>query len=114
MLVKKLLAGVAAFAMLSGVAHAGVVYQGSVTTTVPFIGPVTSTNTVAVLAADVLNPGVNSNTALITISGSSQGNNGTASNTDGATFTLKGSVTPDCAYYSGNADTNIDFGTIGI
>jgi hypothetical protein len=114
MLVKKLMAGVAAFAMLSGVAHAGVVYQGSVTATVPFLGPVTSTNTVAVLAADVLNPGVGSNTALITISGSSQGNNGTASNTDGATFTLKGSVTPDCAYYSGNADTNIDFGTIGI
>ena len=48
------------------------------------------------------------------IQGGSAGNNGTASLTDGATFTLKGAVTKDCAYYTGNANTTIDFGTIGI
>lgn len=111
MQMKKLLAGVAALAMISSVAQAGVIYQGSVTTAG---GLLTSTSTPLVLAADLLNPGPNSGTSLITIVGGSLGNNGTASNTDGATFTLKGSVTPDCAYYSGNADTNIDFGTIGI
>jgi hypothetical protein len=114
MQVKKLLAGVAVLAMVSGVAHAGVIYQGSVTTQVPILGPVTSNNAIAVGIADLTNPGVTSGTSLITISGSSAGNNGTASNTDGATFTLKGSVTPDCAYYSGSADTNVDFGAIGI
>ncbi|WP_312146209.1 hypothetical protein [Brevundimonas sp.] len=48
------------------------------------------------------------------IQGGSAGNNGQESNTDGATFTLKGNVTKDCAYYTGNANTTIDFGTIGI
>ena len=47
--------------------------------------------------------------------GGSQGDNGTASNNDGATFTLKGSVSTDCAYYSGSSNAQtIDFGTIGI
>ncbi|MET4684909.1 hypothetical protein [Brevundimonas faecalis] len=47
--------------------------------------------------------------------GGSQGNNGTAANQDGATFTLKGAVTTDCAYYSGSSTSQtIDFGTIGI
>lgn len=116
-----LMAGVAAIAM-AGAASADTVYQGSVTTNttvnIPFVGPVTiqntSTNPVAVLAADLLNPGLNSNTSLIVISGSSAGNNGTAATSDGATFTLKGAVSTDCAYYTGNASTTIDFGTIGI
>lgn len=46
--------------------------------------------------------------------GSSSGNNGTASLTDGATFTLKGNVTKDCAFYSGTGNQTLDFGTIGI
>ncbi|MEG2498353.1 hypothetical protein, partial [Brevundimonas sp.] len=33
--------------------------------------------------------------------GSAEGNNGTAANNDGATFTLKGNVTKDCSFYSG-------------
>ncbi|WP_426024583.1 hypothetical protein [Brevundimonas sp. PWP3-1b1] len=48
------------------------------------------------------------------VQGGSAGNNGTASTSDGATFTLKGAVSTDCAYYTGNASTTIDFGTIGI
>lgn len=47
--------------------------------------------------------------------GGSQGDNGTAANNDGATFTLKGVVSTDCAYYSGSSNSQtIDFGTIGI
>ena len=40
--------------------------------------------------------------------------NGTAEASDGATFTLKGAVSTDCAYYSGTGDQVLDFGTIGI
>ncbi|WOB78616.1 hypothetical protein [Brevundimonas nasdae] len=65
------------------------------------------------LAAQVLTNS-NQNVSLIQISGSSAADNGTASNNDGATFTLKGAVSTDCAYYTGNASTTIDFGTIGI
>ncbi|WP_312136332.1 hypothetical protein WEU32_10545 [Brevundimonas sp. BH3] len=47
--------------------------------------------------------------------GSSQGNNGTASMNDGATFTLKGNVTKDCSFYSGSSTSQtLDFGTLGI
>lgn len=69
----------------------------------------------AVGLADLADPGVNSNIALFTIS--SQGfaaNTSAASTTNGATFSLSGNVTPDCAYYFGNADTNVNFGDIGI
>ncbi|WP_374515227.1 hypothetical protein, partial [Brevundimonas sp.] len=39
----------------------------------------------------------------------------TAANSDGATFTLQGTVSTDCAYYSGNNNTEtLDFGQIGI
>src|SRR5690606_16464488 len=41
--------------------------------------------------------------------------NGTSSTSDGATFTLQGTVSTDCAYYSGNNNTEtLDFGQIGI
>jgi hypothetical protein len=46
--------------------------------------------------------------------GESEGNNGTAATSDGATFTLKGAVSTDCAYYSGTGNQVLDFGTIGI
>ena len=47
--------------------------------------------------------------------GGAQGDNGTAAGDDGATFTLKGMVSTDCAYYSGSSTSQtIDFGTIGI
>ncbi len=46
--------------------------------------------------------------------GNATGDNGTAAASDGATFTLKGAVSTDCAYYSGTGDQVLDFGTIGI
>ncbi|WP_392352934.1 hypothetical protein V8F63_09255 [Brevundimonas sp. LF-1] len=47
--------------------------------------------------------------------GNSQGDNGTASNSQGATFTLKGQVATDCAYYAGTqAGRTLNFGAIGI
>ena len=47
--------------------------------------------------------------------GEAADNNGTAETSDGATFTLTGSVSTDCAYYSGNNNTEtLDFGQIGI
>ncbi|MGH6997589.1 hypothetical protein [Brevundimonas sp.] len=53
--------------------------------------------------------------SMIEIKGLSADNNGTASTSDGATFTLKGAVSTDCAYYSGSSNSQtIDFGTIGI
>jgi hypothetical protein len=111
-----LMAGAAALALTAAPAMADSIYQGSVT--VPQIfgnGTTTSTATWAVGLADIANNwGLLTNTSLIVISGGSAGNNGTASTSDGATFTLKGEVDTDCAYYTGNASTTIDFGTIGI
>ena len=47
--------------------------------------------------------------------GNATDNDGTAANSDGATFTLQGTVSTDCAYYSGNNNTEtLDFGQIGI
>lgn len=115
-----LLAGVAAVALSATSALAsGSVYQGSVTTHGSFFGiPFSNTtnNGLAVLAADLLNPTVdNSSTALITISSSGfAANTANTSTTNGATFSLKGNVTPDCAYYFGDANTTVNFGVIGI
>ncbi|SFS91394.1 hypothetical protein, partial [Brevundimonas viscosa] len=58
--------------------------------------------------------GVNSNISLITLSGSSEGDNGTAQTSTSNTFTLTGDVNPDCSFFVGNVNTTIDFGTIGI
>ena len=119
MKIASLLAGVAIVALSATAASAGPnIYQGSVTgsyNNFPISLNGTTNNTTVVGLVDALiNPGVNSNIALITISGGAANNNGTASNTAGATFTLKGNVTKDCAYYTGNASTTVDFGTIGI
>ena len=47
--------------------------------------------------------------------GASVGDNGTASMTEGASFTLKGAVTKDCAFYTGSLSSQtLDFGTLGI
>ncbi|WP_157004410.1 hypothetical protein, partial [Brevundimonas nasdae] len=77
------MAGAAALAMIAAPAMAGTVYQGSATGTVNlgFFGSLSGTtnNTFLVGLVDALNPTVNSNVSLITISGSSAANNGTAS-----------------------------------
>ncbi|WP_313003193.1 hypothetical protein, partial [Brevundimonas sp.] len=76
-----LFAGVAAVALTAGAASADPIYQGSATgsVSIPFVGTLsgTSTNTALVGAIDLfVNPGVNSNISLFTISGGSAGNNG--------------------------------------
>ncbi|MBD3837458.1 hypothetical protein [Brevundimonas sp.] len=116
-----LMAGVAAIAT-AGAASADPIYQGSATGSHTFTVwgvPVatlsgTSTNPYVVGLVDALNPGINSNISLFTVSGFSASDNGTAEGAKSATFTLKGKVNTDCAYYTGNASTTIDFGTIGI
>lgn len=46
--------------------------------------------------------------------GQSHGNVGETSTSESATFTLKGRVTKDCAFYTGSGNQTLDFGTIGI
>lgn len=123
MKIASLLAGAALAALTATAATAGnPVYQGSVTThgVIPFLNipySTTNTSTLAVAAADALNPGINSNTALFVIEGlpGFSNNSGTANAAvNGASFSLSGSVSADCAYYVGNASTTIAFGQIGI
>ena len=117
MKIASLLAGVAVVALSATAASAGPnIYQGSVTNHLyPIVGGPNTNATWAVGAADIANNWFGlSNTSLIVISGGAANNNGTNSLTAGASFTLKGNVTKDCAYYTGNASTTVDFGTIGI
>ena len=124
MKIATLLAGVAAVALSAGAASADPIFQGSMISPVAIsvpnvlsmpanqhLGNVGQLNAAAGLRTAGTLP---ADISLITISGGSAANNGTASNTDGATFTLKGAVSTDCAYYTGNVNTTIDFGTIGI
>ena len=113
-----LLAGVAAVAVSATSAMAGPsIYQGSVTRPALFGGTVTNTDNVSVGAADLaqafgLLPG---SVALFTIDSNGFANNtASTSTTNGATFSLQGNVTPDCAYYFGSANTTVNFGQIGI
>lgn len=110
------LAGATAVALAltaTAASASGPVYQGSVTTHGFFGG--TTNNSVAVLAADLLNPGIGDSTALMTIKSLGfAGNTSSASTNNGATFSLSGNVTPDCAYYIGDTVTSVNFGTIGI
>ena len=111
MKLQALLAGVAALALASA-AQAGTINKGQQT-----IGGTTYTvPTAQFTPAQNLANAQNGNSATSSwhVVGRSFDNNGTASNADGATFTLKGAVSTDCAYYTGNASTTIDFGTIGI
>ncbi|WP_306002866.1 hypothetical protein [Brevundimonas sp. C43] len=105
-----LMAGVAAIAM-AGVASADTVYQGSTGA-----AGVNVNGTGAVIAANTANALglLGPNVSLYTVSGGSFGNIGNESNSDGATFTLKGNVTTDCVYYTGNGSQTIDFQEIGI
>lgn len=108
-----LLAGVAVAAMMTTSAFADPIFKA---TTLTGFGTITTTNPLSLggIAAlvNVDNPSSLLSTAVV--AGLSVGNTGTASTTDGETFTLKGKVTPDCTYYSGAPVAAIDFGTIGI
>jgi hypothetical protein len=82
-------------------------YTGSTRDTGFLVGPVTA----AVNSGANLHPGI----ALFTMdSNGFADNQGTANTSSTATFSLTGSVTPDCAYYTGGTATNVDFGQIGI
>jgi len=126
---KILIAGVAIAAILSpSVASADDVFQGSASSAVAQLiagGSANAVNMPALTAVQNLTqitrlnnlqtgnalPG---NVSLITLSGHSEGNNGTAQNSTSNTFTLEGDVTPDCSFFVGNVNSTIDFGTIGI
>lgn len=120
MKIASLLAGVAVVAMTATAAMADPIAQGSTNRAGLFVGGPSATNKntdslygASIVAAAILNN--QPNVSLITITGGSTGNVGGAGDEDvGATFTLRGEVDKDCAYYVGNVDQLIDFGTIGI
>lgn len=124
-----------ALALTATAASAGpAVYRGGVTGTVQITPPVvinlpfggsftipgtsfsgSSNDSTIVGIADALNPGINSSVALFTMESAGFANNTAATTlSNGATFSLTGNVTPDCAYYTGGTTTSVDFGQIGI
>lgn len=118
-----------ALALTATAASAGpAVYRGAATGTLSTpIGSITGTvktgdsffgfnyGTPTIQALDAANPGINSNIALFTIDSAGFSNNsGTANTSNSATFSLSGTVTPDCAYYTGGTTQSIEFGQIGI
>ena len=116
-----LLAGVAAVALTAGAASAQDIHQGQSSLT----GALTMNGNNGGFLGPILNIPANLNLANAQNGGSAVSswhavgnavdNNGTAETSDGATFTLTGSVSTDCAYYSGNNNTEtLDFGQIGI
>ncbi len=133
--IASLMAGAAVLALAAPAAADGSIYQGSVATShnfnlsIPGVGSINltagaaSNNTTLVGVADLWqNAGplpfgltFPNSISLFTIdSDGFSGNVGTAEGQAGATFSLKGNVTPDCAYFVGHADTTINFGEIGI
>lgn len=109
MKIASILAGVAIAALTASAASADPIYQGSAG-----IGGANSTSGAAIGAAVLANAFVPGSFSVFTVSGGSLGNVGNASNSDSAEFTLQGKVTKDCVYYTGNASSVINFGTIGI
>lgn len=111
MKIASILAGVAIAALTASAASADPIYQGSTGA-----GGFNFNSTGAVATADGLNAigWLPSDVSLFTVKGLSLGNVGNASNSDSAEFTLQGKVTKDCVYYTGNASSVINFGTIGI
>lgn len=126
MKIASILAGVAVAALTASAASADVINEGQRTNNVVIAGVVVPLNTVNVPslpgAAGVAQSAVNfalannggAQQAAWHAVGLSAGDIGQAAGSDGATFTLKGAVSTDCAYYSGTGDQVLDFGTIGI
>ena len=122
MKISTLLSTVAVAAVLASPAAAGTINQGQYYTGLPgFLGgphnsPITSVGD----ALNIVNAQAHFGAVSNLVSawhavGSSAGNNGTASMADGASYSLKGNVSKDCAFYSGSsASHSLDFGTIGI
>ena len=131
----RLLAGVAALALMSTAAQAGDVYHASMAIPAGNPGPVvniggtnyvvsnnglaqTFNETTYPLASAYLQGASVMNSAatvsMIEIIGSSAANNGTASELITNVFTISGNVTADCSFFVGNVDRSINFGVIGI
>ena len=125
---KFLIASAAIAALIAGPASADDVFQGSASSAVAQMVGGGTANAVSMTALtnfqnigqitrlyNLQNLGtLPGNISLITLSGSSEGDNGTAQTSTSNTFTLTGDVNPDCSFFVGNVNTTIDFGTIGI
>ena len=115
----QLIAGVAALALSATAASAGSFSQSAYNIGPFFGGATSSQNFVAgQLAAGLgksanLLSGGDEIASWISASGSVANNIGTAGNAS-ASFTLKGEVSQDCSFYSGNINTVLNFGQIGI
>ncbi|MBX9460143.1 MAG: hypothetical protein KL785_02415 [Brevundimonas sp.] len=123
MKIVSLLAGVAAVALTAGAVSAQDINQGQ--TQRNLVGPGGGTYTYSFSPGTIaaIDHGRNIQRAAGTLPGASSwhalgnavDNNGTAALSDGASFTMTGTVSTDCAYYSGNNDTEtLAFGQIGI
>lgn len=137
----RLLAGVAALALMSTAAQAGDVYHASMSLGSTGVGPLVQiapgqgTSQVGGAPGTLINEttfgsgfdtggyigkvadtnmNTTSNYSLIEIIGSSAANNGQAQTNISNTFTISGNVTPDCSFFVGNVDRRINFGVIGI
>lgn len=137
----RLLAGVAALALMSTAAQAGDVYHASMAVyqpggngptvpynggnwfvfgngtfneTQPFVGQPADFAEAYLQGASSQVMNTNANVSMIEIIGFSADNNGTAETTITNDFSLSGTVTPDCSFFVGNVDRSIDFGVIGI
>lgn len=133
----KLLVGAAALALSAGAAHADEIYQGAATVYAPAfgqsVGSFNSEDTTTlpwwlgggtlptglwgIEALDALGIESNDNqpyVSMILIEGEAAGNTGQTDTSHTAKFNLSGTVDEDCAFYVGDVNTDIDFGTIGI
>lgn len=125
MKIASILAGVAVAALTATSASAGEINQGQFTMQ-GFSGLLSGLNGTHDAPLTILGVGfdlgLNKANALNGASpvsswhanGQSGANNGNAAGSDGATFTLNGNVSTDCAYYSGTGNHTLNFGTIGI
>ena len=110
------LCGAAAIALLASSAQAGIINQGEYQIGSLTVSPMFASTKAANLvnAGGGLGPVSDIFSAWHSV-GVSAGDIGTAIGNDGATFTLKGKVNTDCAFYSGSSQAHtLDFGTLGI
>ena len=120
MKIVSLLAGVAAVALTAGAASAQDIRYGQMTNstfgyTENSPGDTSPNNTQSTNAFAARAKNVNDTQSVWFAQGNAVDNNGTAAGSDTAQFTLTGTVSTDCAYYSGdNATETLNFGQIGI
>jgi hypothetical protein len=116
MKINQLLAGVAAMSLIAGVANAGSFSQsaahgpfglsGAANNQGPALLAIAANATSAFFGGDEV-------ASWVSASGSVANDIGTAGN-DSAAFTLTGTVSQDCSFYTGGLNTTLNFGQIGI